>query len=134
MHSDYGTLTIVRHEEHPKPGGLQVRNQDGQWVEVPEVDNAFIVNIGDMMMHWTNDRWISTLHRMVNPPRSQATDSRRLSLVFFHQPNYDAVVECLPSCRGPGQPAKYPPVAYGEWLLMKFTKQTTFGQGAAPAA
>ena len=50
------------------------------------------------MAEWTNDRWVSTMHRVVTPPLDAAARSRRLSLVFFHQPNYDAVVECLPTC------------------------------------
>ena len=129
-HSDYGTLTIVRHEEDPRPGGLQVLNREGAWVDVPEVGNSFVVNIGDMMMRWTNDRWISTMHRVVNPPRSSALDSARLSLVFFHELNYDAVVECLPSCRG-ARPAQYPPVTSGDYLHIKFTKTTTFAKGTA---
>ena len=66
-HSDYGSLTIVRQEE--APGGLQVRNRDGHWVDVKPVPGAFVVNIGDLMMQWTNDQWISTMHRVVNPPR-----------------------------------------------------------------
>lgn len=133
-HSDYGTLTIVRHEDDPGPGGLQVQNRNGEWVDVPEVPNSFIVNIGDMMMHWTNDQWVSTMHRVVNPPASAALASRRISVVFFHQTNYDAVIECLPSCAGPDNPPKYPPVRYGDWLLMKYTKTTTFGEGAAAAS
>jgi isopenicillin N synthase-like dioxygenase len=72
------------------------------------------------MMHWTNDRWISTLHRVANPPRDRRLGSRRLSIVFFHQPNYDALIECLGSCQGPGRPAKYPPVTSGEHRLRKF--------------
>jgi isopenicillin N synthase-like dioxygenase len=50
------------------------------------------------MAEWTNDRWVSTLHRVINPPRDKAIGIRRLSMAFFHQPNYDAVIECLPTC------------------------------------
>jgi len=78
-------------------------------------------------MRWTNDRWISTLHRVVNPPRDAALGSRRQSIVFFYQPNYDALIECLPGCAGPGNPPKYPPVTSGEHRLGKFLK----GVGAA---
>jgi len=117
-HSDYGSLTILRIED--APGGLQIRTRAGAWVDVGAVPDGFIVNIGDLMMHWTNDEWISTLHRVVNPPRDRAVESQRLSLVFFHQPNYDAVIECLPTCQGPGNPAKHPPVTSGEHRLRKF--------------
>ena len=88
------------------------------------VSDAFVVNIGDLMMHWTNDRWISTLHRVVNPPRDAKLGTGRLSLAFFHQPNYDALIECLPSCQGPGNPAKYPPVTSGEHRNRKFAATT----------
>ena len=131
-HSDYGSLTIVRVEN--KPGGLQVCNRAGAWVDVPFVPDSFVVNIGDLMMQWTNDTWISTLHRVANPPREQAGDSLRQSLVFFHQPNYDAVVSCLPGCLAPGEVPKYPPISSGDHLRNKFVKQTTFGADAAQAA
>jgi isopenicillin N synthase-like dioxygenase len=128
-HSDYGSLTIVRAED--RPGGLQVCNKAGDWIDVPIVPRSFVVNIGDLMMQWTNDRWISTLHRVVNPPREQANDSVRQSLVFFHQPNYDAEIACLPSCLAPGERPKYAPISSGDHLRNKFVKQTTFGAGTS---
>ena len=131
-HSDYGSLTILKIED--RPGGLEVCNQAGDWVSVPVVPNSFVVNIGDLMMQWTNDQWISTLHRVANPPRERATDSLRQSLVYFHQPNYDAMVECLPSCLAPGENAKYPPISSGDHLRNKFLKQTTFGGEQSKAA
>ncbi len=121
-HSDYGSLTIVRQEA--RPGGLQVRTKDGSWADVPAIPGAFVVNIGDLMAEWTNDRWVSTLHRVVNPPRDLADDSDRLSLVFFHQPNYDAVIACLPTVLDEGETPLYEPITSGEHLYNKFTKQT----------
>ena len=131
-HSDYGSLTILRQEN--RPGGLQVQTKSGEWVDCPAVPGTFTVNIGDLMMQWTNDLWSSTMHRVVNPPRELATDSARISLVFFHQPNYDAVVDCLPGCATPDRPAKYAPISSGDHLLGKFVKQTTFGEGIATVA
>ncbi len=125
-HSDYGSLTICRIED--KPGGLQAQNSNGNWVDVPALENAFSVNIGDLMMQWTNDEWVSTVHRVINPPRSKAEDSRRQSLIFFHQPNYDAMVECFPSCQSKSNPAKYGPISSGDHLRNKFMKQTTYDQ------
>lgn len=119
-HSDYGALTILTAEN--APGGLQVLNRLGQWVDVVPASDSFVINLGDLMMHWTNDRWVSTLHRVVNPPRDRALGSRRQSIVFFHQPNYDAVIECLPSCYGPGNPPRYAPVTSGEHRLRKFLR------------
>jgi isopenicillin N synthase-like dioxygenase len=122
-HSDYGALTILKAEN--VPGGLEVLNRAGEWVAVAPVADSFVINLGDLMMHWTNDRWISTLHRVANPPRDAALGSRRQSIVFFYQPNYDALIECLPGCCGPGHPAKYAPVTSGEHRLRKFLKTVT---------
>lgn len=114
-HSDYGSLTILAAED--KPGGLQVCNADGQWVGVPIVPGTFIVNIGDLMARWTDDAWVSTLHRVVNPPADAGAHSRRQSLVFFHNPNYDAVISGL----APSGASKYPATTSGEHLRQLFT-------------
>jgi isopenicillin N synthase-like dioxygenase len=118
-HSDYGSLTILKAED--KPGGLEVRATDGTWQPVPIIPGTLIVNLGDLMAQWTNDRWVSTLHRVVNPPRDRITGTERLSIAFFHQPNYDALVECLPSCLDGGT-AKYAPITSGDHLIMKLNK------------
>ena len=120
-HTDYGALTILAAED--KPGGLQVANKRGEWVDVRPVAGSFIINLGDLMGRWTNDRWVSTLHRVVNPPPGQASDSGRLSLVFFHHPNQDAVIECIPTCASADNPAKYPPITAGDYIKGKFAKQ-----------
>jgi isopenicillin N synthase-like dioxygenase len=122
-HSDYGSLTILCTED--RPGGLEVFNSAGEWVPVPILPGTFVVNIGDLMARWTNDAWVSTLHRVVNPPDGAGAESRRQSLVFFHNPNYDAVVECL----GAGQVAKYPPTTSGEHLRRLFTATQNVGVG-----
>lgn len=126
-HTDYGSLTILLQEN--VAGGLQVRTARGDWIDVRTAPNDFVINIGDLMAMWTNDRWISTLHRVANPPRDVAADqTRRMSLVFFHQPNYDAEVTCLPTCQSAGAPAKYRPTTSGDHLLGKIGKANTMGQ------
>jgi isopenicillin N synthase-like dioxygenase len=110
-HTDYGALTILKVED--APGGLQVRDRAGNWIDIGYVPGTFVVNIGDLTMQWTNDRWISTLHRVMNPPVAAARTSRRISLVYFHQPNYDAEVACLPTCVSAENPAKYAPTTSG---------------------
>lgn len=119
-HSDYGTLTILRAEN--APGGLQVVTRRGEWVDVHIVPDSFVINIGDLMMRWTNDRWISTVHRVINPPRDHAVGSRRQSMVFFHNPNNDALIAPLPGCVDAGRPAKYEPITAGEHLAIKTNK------------
>ena len=109
-HTDYGTLTLLYQPD--EVGGLEVQ-VNGSWFPVPAIAGAYVVNIGDLMARWTNDRWISTLHRVQNPPE-ETRHLRRLSLPFFCQPNYDAVIETLPSCVSAGNPAHYPPITSGE--------------------
>ncbi len=123
-HTDYGSLTILHAED--RPGGLQVRRGDGTWIDVRPSADSFVVNIGDLMAMWTNDRWVSTLHRVANPVRADAGRSRRLSLVFFHQPNYDALIECLPSCLAPGQHPRHAPITSGAHRLLKLNKANDY--------
>ena len=130
-HSDYGSLTILLAED--ALGGLEIRTADGQWQAVPIIADAFIINIGDLMARWTNDRWVSTLHRVVNPPADRRGSTRRQSIAFFHQPNWDAEIACIPTCIAPGESAKYPPVKSGEHLMRKFRRTVKVGSaGTAP--
>ena len=122
-HSDYGSLTILKTED--KPGGLQAYNKAGVWVDVPVMPGCFVVNLGELMARWTNDRWVSTLHRVVNPPEDVVAGSRRQSLVFFHNPNYDAVIECIPSCQSADHPPQYPVTTSGEHLRSQFVRTQT---------
>jgi isopenicillin N synthase-like dioxygenase len=117
-HTDYGTLTILRQDD--APGGLEVEHVAGRWVPVPFHAGSFVVNVGDLMARWTNDCWRSTMHRVVNPPPAADGSNRRTSLPFFHNANWDAVVECLPTCLAPGEAPRYPPVRAGAHLMAKF--------------
>lgn len=117
-HSDYGTLTLLRQDE--APGGLQVRSVDGAWHDVAAADGAYVVNVGDALERWTNDRWRSTLHRVVVPPPDAGSSCERHSIAFFHNANWDAVIECLPGCVDPGAEPRYPPVTAGRHLMEKF--------------
>ena len=118
-HTDYGTLTILYGDD--TPGGLQVRHRHGDWMDVHPTPGALVCNIGDLMARWTNDRWVSNLHRVVNPPRDYA-DMDRLSIPFFHNPNHNAEIRCIASCLGPHGIAKYPPVRFSDHYLGKLTK------------
>jgi len=113
-HTDYGNFTILNGEN--APGGLQVRTRGGDWIDVETEPASFVVNIGDLLMRWTNDRWVSNTHRVVNPPDSLAARAQRLSIAFFHHPNYDAEIECI----APSGEAKYPPVRSGAYRDLKY--------------
>ena len=117
-HTDYGTLTILLAD--PVQQGLQVRDDAGEWRPVTAEPGSFVVNLGDAMARWTNDRWRSTLHRVVVPT------GRRQSIAFFHNANWDAMIECLPTCRSADEPAKHPPIAAGPHLMSKFRSTVNY--------
>jgi isopenicillin N synthase-like dioxygenase len=106
-HTDYGTITVLSQDNS---GGLQVRNSAGAWIDVPPVEGAFVINIGDLMAMWTNDLYTSNLHRAVN--RGTAA---RFSAALFISPHGDTVVDCLPTCQGPDNPPRYAPVQAEEY-------------------
>lgn len=120
-HTDFGSLTILL--PTAGPGGLQVRLADGRWADVQPIPGTLIINLGDMMARWTNDKWRSTLHRVANPPDLKAAMSRRQSIAFFCHPNYDAEIRCIESCTGPDRPPLYPPILAGEHMRMKMVKR-----------
>jgi len=116
-HTDFGSLTILALND--APGGLQVKMKDGAWLDVTAERGELIVNIGDMMQRWTNDRWLSNLHRVINPPVDRYLGSRRMTIGYFLHPNYDAEIACLPSCCGPGNPERHGPVRAGDMMRQK---------------
>lgn len=118
-HTDYGTLTLLLQDD--APGGLEVLDpRTDTWTPVPATPGAVVVNLGDLMARWTNDRWRSTLHRVVNPPADATGSTRRQSMVLFHNANYHAVVACLPTCSSPEDPPRHEPVVAGPHLMGKF--------------
>ena len=119
-HSDWGSLTILYSDGVP---GLQILSPEGEWEDVPAVAGSFVINIGDLMAAWTNDRWVSTLHRVVV---ADGAWGERISVAFFHQPTYDARIECIPTCTSPDDPPRYEPITSGEWLDLMIRKTTTY--------
>lgn len=115
-HTDYGAMTILAATD--AQGGLEVKLPDGSWAGVTPKPGEFVVNLGDMMARWTNDRWTSTLHRVVNPPVGMA-QSRRLSIGMFVHPNYDQSIACVPTCVPAGEQPHYPPMTAGEHIKWK---------------
>jgi isopenicillin N synthase-like dioxygenase len=107
-HTDYGNVTLLATDS---VGGLMVRDRNGRWLEASIIPDAFVCNIGDCLMRWTNDVYVSTPHKVVSP---QGLD--RYSVAFFLDPDPDAVVACLPTCTGPQRPAKYLPATAAEFL------------------
>jgi isopenicillin N synthase-like dioxygenase len=116
-HHDYGGLTLLRQDD--APGGLQICDPAGAWHDVPPLAGSFVINVGDLMSRWTNGRWRSTLHRVINPPRYLTGSTQRLSMVMFTAPSDDAEIICLPSCSDAAHPPKYGPVRAGAYVQGK---------------
>jgi isopenicillin N synthase-like dioxygenase len=120
-HTDYGNLTLLATDS---VGGLEVKTRVGAWIAAPVVPGAFIVNIGDCLMRWTNDIYVSTPHRVVN-----RTGRERSSIAFFFDPNPDALVEAIPSCVPAGEEPLYPPIAAVDHLRARLAASTAHVKG-----
>jgi isopenicillin N synthase-like dioxygenase len=118
-HTDNSFMTVLARTEVP---GLAVRLTSGEWLAPPLIPGTFLVNLGNMMRRWSNDRFLSTPHGVLND-----SGIDRYSIAYFHSPNPDSIIECLPSCRGPGNPARYPPAVYRD-LVLEFYRANYFHQ------
>eukprot|EP01012_Entosiphon_sulcatum_P065358 TRINITY_DN9428_c0_g1_i1.p1 TRINITY_DN9428_c0_g1~~TRINITY_DN9428_c0_g1_i1.p1 ORF type:complete len:268 (+),score=43.97 TRINITY_DN9428_c0_g1_i1:231-1034(+) len=117
-HTDWGDFTILMQDA---VGGLEVFDTHQQcWLPVPCRPASFVINIGDLMARWTNDRWVSTLHRVVNTVADAADPTSRKSVAFFHIPSMDAVIEPIAGADA----AKYPPITAGKHIQEMFEKSS----------
>jgi isopenicillin N synthase-like dioxygenase len=111
-HTDYGTLTVLADDG---VGGLQVRQRSGEWTDVAIPADHLVVNLGDLMAIWTNDRWVSNPHRVVNPPGVD-----RYSAVLFVTPPFHLRIETLPTCLDADCASRHAPLIAGRYLLSRF--------------
>ncbi len=117
-HTDFGGFTVLRQDG--APGGLQVL-VDGGWIDVRPVPGTLVINAGDMIQRWSNDRWLSNIHRVINPPRDLTEGTRRLSIVLFTSANDETLIQALP---GTGTP-RYAPIVAGAHLAERIAQ--TYG-------
>ena len=122
-HTDYGMVTILAQDPI---GGLELRKRDGEWISAPFIENTVVVNLGDMMTVWSNDLFVSNLHRVIN-----RTGRRRFSFPTFFNLDYDAPVACLPSCQSADNPARHQPIKSGDYLVQRMVEVQQFKPQAA---
>jgi isopenicillin N synthase-like dioxygenase len=108
-HTDSGFMTLLAPSEVP---GLQIRLPDGAWIDAPTDADAFVVNGGDILKRWTNDRFLSTPHRAIN-----VSGRARYAIPFFFDTHPDTIISCLPSCQSADNPPKYDPITYDGYAL-----------------
>ncbi|MFP6733071.1 MAG: 2-oxoglutarate and iron-dependent oxygenase domain-containing protein [Rhodospirillales bacterium] len=123
-HSDYSCITIL----HQGPSrGLDILMPDGAWVAAPMLPGHLLINTGAFLTRWSNDRIPATPHRVIN-----ATGKLRHSVAFLVATRSDVVVECIPSCQGPDNPAKYEPSNYADYIAA--IRKMNYDIGEADAA
>jgi isopenicillin N synthase-like dioxygenase len=110
-HTDFGNLTLLAQDNQ----GLELRTREGNWIPTEVRADALMCNIGDCLMRWSNDTYVSTPHRVFND-----TGRDRHSVALFGDVHGDAVVSCLPSCEGPDRPAKHAPILFGDFARSRF--------------
>jgi isopenicillin N synthase-like dioxygenase len=108
-HTDSGFMTLLPPN---KVQGLSIQLPGGGWMDAPHVEGAFVVNGGDILHRWSNERFLSTPHRVRN-----VSGVLRYAIPFFCDPDHDTVIECLPSCQSAEKPAKYPPIKFGDYAV-----------------
>jgi len=121
-HTDSSFMTFLPDND---VAGLEIRPSDCDWTPAPSIRGSFLVNSGDTLKRWTNDRFLSTEHRA----RTRGRD--RYAVPFFMSPRQDHVIECLPTCQGPGDPPRHGPITYREYVAW-FTGQNYHADPAAP--
>ncbi|WP_421724430.1 isopenicillin N synthase family dioxygenase [Bauldia sp.] len=117
-HRDTGAFTILMQDE---VGGLEVGHVEHQWVAATPIKGAYVINIGDMMMRWTNGRFVSTPHRVVN-----RSNRPRYSMPYFANPDYDAIIAPIPSLIEPGTKPAYEPLHFGTFMDQFYATGMTY--------
>ena len=118
-HTDFGVLTVLCQDQI---GGLQIQRRNGEWAAMPPVPGTLVVNIGDLLERWSNRRYHSTVHRVIN-----SSGRERLSLVLAYDPNFETLVDPRAFC-APGEEPQDEPITCGDYLLWRFRKAFSYRQ------
>lgn len=108
-HTDAGFMTLL--PSNPV-AGLWIRPPGDEWFEPRQEPHSFVVNSGDMLRRWTNERFLSTMHRVLN-----VSGGDRYAIPFFFDPRVDTVIECVPTCCDEANPPRYEPITYRDYLV-----------------
>lgn len=122
-HTDYGFITLLAQDD---VGGLEVRNKAGDWVAARPVPGTFVMNVGDILARWSNNRFVSTPHRVIN-----LSGKERYSQPFFFDPSMDHIIAALPSCVPAGSAPIHEPVVYRDYLMERIDKNYHYRKGLA---
>ena len=114
-HTDYGAITLLAIDGLP---GLEVLH-NGKWTPVAAAPGSMVVQLGDMLARWTNDRYRSTPHRVVG-----SSGADRFSIPFFVNPDPSTVVSTIDGCVTAERPERYEPVTAGEFLVSRIDSPT----------
>ncbi len=125
-HTDNSFMTALARTDVP---GLAVRLTSGEWFAPPVIPGTFLINLGNMMRRWSNDRFLSTPHGVIND-----SGKDRYSIAYFHSPNPNTVIECLPTCTDADNPPRYPPAVYRDLILAFFRANYFHQKGHESAA
>lgn len=125
-HTDYGMMTILAQDPI---GGLELRTRSGEWVAAPWIEDTLVINLGDMVKVWTNEVYVSNLHRVAN-----RTGRERFSIPTFFNLDYHTPVRCLPAFAVEGQEPKHAPIESGAYLVGRFQSVQKYKTPAELAA
>ncbi|USW50428.1 Putative oxoglutarate/iron-dependent dioxygenase, non-hem dioxygenase domain-containing protein [Septoria linicola] len=117
-HTDYGSITCLFQDMR---GGLQVLSPNGNYIDATPIEDAIVVNAGDLLARWSNDTIKSTKHRVVEPPTTADVHPARYSIAYFCNPNFDRFIDAIPATYGEGKPKKYQGINSGDYLEQRLS-------------
>ncbi|WP_232281096.1 isopenicillin N synthase family dioxygenase [Novosphingobium nitrogenifigens] len=113
-HTDYGCITLLWQDD---VGGLEVLDRQGRWIDAPPIPGTLVINIGDLLQRWSNNRYFSNQHRVTN-----RSGRERLSIATFYDPDYSAMVDPRDLNLAPGEDALHAPISAGDYIMGRINR------------